>query len=131
MKALILDGPMAGRIVSLTKTEAAMCEWEASYCWDGLKQHKMKYHTVMIAESQALCVMTMHSEMTERGLINHVLNCMCEEGRDQEEMDATELRLDSGIFTHAALETLRTMADISIWMMHLQQHANLKSEKPH
>jgi len=130
MKAFILDGPMAGRVTSLTKQEEAMCEWEASYCWDGLKQHKMTYFTVMTSEVQGYCIMTMHRDATERGLINHVLNCMTEEGRGQDEIDATELRLDSGVFTAAALETMRTMADINLWLMRMQQESNLK-EKPH
>lgn len=84
----------------------------------------------MISEDQGYCIMSMHAEYTERQLINHVLNCMTEEGRGQNEIDATELRLDSGIFNVEALETLRTMADINLWMMRLQQESNLK-EKPH
>ena len=130
MKAFILDGPIAGRIASLTKCEEAMCEWEASYCWDGLKQHKMRYFTVMTSERQGYCIMSMHEGYTERALINHVVACMTEEGRGQDEIDGTELRLDSGIFTAPALETLRTMADISLWVMRMQQESNLK-EKPH
>lgn len=120
MKAIIIDGALAGRCIDLTRSEAAEGHWRASMCWAGLRARHQDYFTVMTNETDSICVMSLHTDYSERQLINQIICNLTASGADQHTIDYCELSLDSGLFDKAALDTIQEMAAINLWMMQIQ-----------
>lgn len=127
MKAIILDGVMAGRCIDLTRSEASQQQWRATMSWAGLRARHQDYFTVMTNVGESICVMSIHQRYTEREFINQVIGNLVASGADEYVIDRCELQLDSGLFDKAALDTIQEMAAINFWVLQMQNAEAAKS----
>lgn len=124
MKAFLIDGPLAGHVVDLNKVDSASGHWSCSTCWSGLKALRWQYFNTYTTEDESLCVMAVNPELGEdRDLTLLVVQMMLSGEMDQNLIDVTWLEMDAGKITAETLGVLRTIADINLHMLLIQNEA--------